>query len=147
MGKNYTIFIIIFSTLLLIGLFPVYPFQGLALAVMREQTIIYVDDSNLLGPWNGTVEHPFQHIQDGINVSSENDLIYIFNGTYNESLSIHTSITLFGEKTTIINGNYKPILITLFAEDIILQNLMIQNSGEYQNNAGPSINQIMVYVP
>ena len=140
MEKNHTILITIFSTWLLIGLFPVCPSQGLASTVMREQTIIYVDDSNILGPWNGTIDHPFQHIQDGINISSDNDIIYIFDGIYNESLLIYTSITLYGEKTTIINGNYRPILITVYSEDVILQNLMIQNSGGYPDNAGLLLN-------
>ena len=136
MKKNLTIFITIFSTLLLIGLFPLCPYQGLASAVIREKTIIYVDDSNILGPWDGSIDHPFQHIQDGINVSSDNDIIYIFNGTYNESLLIHTSITLYGEKTTIINGYYRPFIITIRSENVTLQNLMIQNSGGYPDNAG-----------
>jgi parallel beta-helix repeat protein len=146
MEKNHTIFITIFSSVLLIGLFPVYPFQGLASAVMREQTIIYVDDSNILGPWNGTIDHPYRHIQDGINVSSDNDIIYIFNGTYNESLLIYTSITLYGEKTTIINGNYRPILITVYSEDVILQNFMIQNSGGYPNNTGLLLNSYHIMI-
>jgi len=140
MEKNHVILITIFSTLLLIGLFPVNPSQGLVSAVMLEQTIIYVDDSNILGPWNGTIDHPFQRIQDGINVSSDNDIIYIFDGIYNESLLIYTSITLYGEKTTIINGNYRPILITANSEDVILQNLMIQNSGGYPDNTGLLLN-------
>jgi parallel beta-helix repeat protein len=140
MEKNHTIFITILSTFLLIGLFPISLPKEPALSAMREQTIIYVDDSNTLGPWDGTINHPFQRIQDGINVSLDNDRIYIFNGTYNESLLVNTSITLYGEKTTIINGNYKPNLITLNAEDIILQNLMIQNSGAYPDNAGLLLN-------
>jgi len=139
MEKNHTIFITIFSTFLLIVLFPVSVPQELTSA-MREQTFIYVDDSNTLGPWKGTIDHPFQYIQDGINASSDNDRIYIFNGTYNESLLVNTSITLYGEKTTIINGNYKLTLITLNAEDVILQNLIIQNSGASPDNVGLILN-------
>jgi nitrous oxidase accessory protein len=139
MEKNHIHFFSIFSTLILIGFSPVSSFQELA-SSMQGPSIIYVDDSNLLGPWNGTIDHPFQHIQDGINVSSDNDFIYICDGTYNESLSIYTSITLYGEKTTIINGNYRSILIAVFAEDVILQNLIIQNSGGYPGNAGLALN-------
>ena len=139
MKKNHTIFIAIFSTFLLIGISPV-SFPQIPTSGMREQTIIYVDYNNTLGPWNGTIEHPFQHIQDGINISSDNDLIYIFNGTYNESLLVNTSITLYGEKTTIINGNHKPTLITVSSEDVTIQNLMIQNTGGYPDNAGLLLN-------
>lgn len=27
---------------------------------------IYVDDDNIQGPWDGSIQHPFQFIQDGI---------------------------------------------------------------------------------
>ncbi|HIG99638.1 MAG TPA: hypothetical protein HA258_03550, partial [Thermoplasmata archaeon] len=27
---------------------------------------IYVDDSNTDGPWDGSIEHPYQFIQDGV---------------------------------------------------------------------------------
>ncbi|MBS3802690.1 MAG: hypothetical protein KGY65_08065, partial [Candidatus Thermoplasmatota archaeon] len=33
---------------------------------------IYVDDDNIDGPWDGSIEHPFQYIQDGINAASQN---------------------------------------------------------------------------
>jgi len=134
--KNYTLLIFIFTIFLLIGLFPSYYSQYPYSPAVKEKTIIYVDDSNILGPWEGTSEHPFQHIQDGINVSQDNDIVYIFNGTYNESLLIHTSITLYGEKTTLINGSYRPFIITIQSENVTLQNLMIQNSGGYPDNAG-----------
>ncbi len=136
MKINYIVFTIIFSVFLLIEISPLYPSQDLALSTWRERTIIYVDDSNILGPWNGTIDYPFQHIQDGINISLDSDIIYIFNGTYNESLLINTSITLYGENITIINGNYRPIIITVYAENVSLQNLLIENSGGYSNNAG-----------
>jgi hypothetical protein len=136
MKNNHTLFIIVFTFFFIITSFPSYYSQNSFSPTDIKKTIIYVDDNNILGPWNGTSEHPFQHIQDGINVSLDNDMIYIYNGTYNESLLIHTSITLYGEKTTIINGNYKPILITIHSENVTLQNLLIQNSGGYPDNAG-----------
>ena len=27
---------------------------------------IYVDDDNIVGPWDGTIEYPFNKIQDGV---------------------------------------------------------------------------------
>lgn len=73
-------------------------------------------------------------------MSSDNDLVYVYTGTYNESLIISTSITLYGENNTLLNGNYRSILITVYAEDVLLQNLMIQNSGAYPDNAGLLLN-------
>ena len=66
---------------------------------------IYVDDDALPGG-NGSYEHPFQFIQDGINVASSGDIIYVFDGIYNEDLEIAKSVVLRGEDrdTTVIEG-------------------------------------------
>ena len=58
---------------------------------------IYVDDDNTKGPWDGTLEHPYQHIQDGINATSPGDTVFVFNGTYDENIIVNTTITLLGE--------------------------------------------------
>ena len=102
----------------------------------REKRIIYVDDSNSDGPWDGTIEHPYQYIQDAIDVSVNDDIIYIHDGTYNESLCINTSISLIGENTPVINGSYRPVLVTISASNVTLQNLHVQNSGGYTDDAG-----------
>jgi parallel beta-helix repeat protein len=66
---------------------------------------IYVDDDNTQGPWDGTIEHPFQTIQDGVNASTNGDTVYVFNGAY-VTTSIGKSINLVGEdrESTIVNG-------------------------------------------
>ena len=136
MKQTVVFFIAVCIALLLIGSSPSFSSQSLGRSFGKERTIIYVDGSNVHGPWEGTSEHPFQYIQDGIDASSDGDTVYVYNGTYNESLFISTSITLFGEQTTIVQGAYRPILITVCAEDVMLQNLLVQNSGGYPGNAG-----------
>jgi len=66
---------------------------------------IYVDDDNVLGPWDGTLSHPYRTIQDGLNVSENGDTVYVFNGTYDHA-GIRHSINLVGEsrKGTIITS-------------------------------------------
>lgn len=66
---------------------------------------IYVDDDNIEGPWDGTIEHPFQTIQDGINAATNGDAVYIFNGAY-VTARIDKSVNLIGEdkESTIVNG-------------------------------------------
>ena len=49
---------------------------------------IYVDDDNTQGPWDGTMEHPYQHIQDAIDNSSVGNTIEVFSGTYIENIRI-----------------------------------------------------------
>jgi len=68
--------------------------------------IIYVDDDNAEGPWNGTLEYPYQYIQDGIDNTSYGDTVFVFNGTYYENVKVNKSINLIGEdrNTTIIDG-------------------------------------------
>lgn len=69
---------------------------------------IYVDDDNTGGPWDGTFEHPYQYIQDGIDNAISGDTVYAFNGTYFENVKItKRSIKLMGEdkNTTIIGGS------------------------------------------
>ncbi|KYK29894.1 hypothetical protein AYK20_09540 [Thermoplasmatales archaeon SG8-52-1] len=75
--------------------------------IVKESDTIYVDDNNTEGPWNGTLEHPYRYIQDGIDNSFLGDTVYVFNGTYDESVIVHENrISLIGESknnTVIIN--------------------------------------------
>lgn len=87
----------------------------------------YVDDDNTEGPWDGSIEHPFQNIQDAIDVSSCDDVIIVFSGTYCETLIIDTSITLQGSDSTIIDGMQQNTTITVLADNCIIQGFTITN--------------------
>ncbi|GAG88793.1 unnamed protein product, partial [marine sediment metagenome] len=67
---------------------------------------IYVDDDNTEGPWDGSYEHPFQTITEGINAAEDGDTVFVFNGNYDEYLKFSKSIRLIGEdrESTIIDG-------------------------------------------
>ena len=96
---------------------------------------IYVDDDNTEGPWNGTIEHPYQNIQDAINNASKGDTVFVYNGTYFENIFINTTINLIGEdmNTTIIDGDEKHdvIYIGFPANDVTITEFTLQNSGNY----------------
>ena len=68
--------------------------------------VIYVDCSNVSGPWNGTVDFPFRLIQDGVDVAGSGDTIQVASGTYNENVVIDVSVSLVGagKASTVIDG-------------------------------------------
>src|SRR5512137_1490447 len=68
---------------------------------------IYVDDNNIDGPWDGTLDHPYLSIQDGVNASHNGDTVFVFNGYYHET-TVNRTVNLLGEskeQTIIINEN------------------------------------------
>jgi parallel beta-helix repeat protein len=72
---------------------------------VKTKRIIYVDD-DAVPPYDGTPEHPYKTIQDGINNSVNGDIVYVYSGLYREYVVVDKSITLKGEdrNTTIIDG-------------------------------------------
>ena len=74
---------------------------------------IYVDDDNTEGPWYGTLEYPYQHIEDGVNAADPGDIIFVFNGNYSKkSIYFTKPLKLIGEDkyNTIINEPYYQVL-------------------------------------
>ena len=65
-------------------------------------TIIYVDDDNSEGPWDGSREHPYRFIQHGIDAADNGDTVYVFAGNYYEHLEIRVSLQLLGEHKRMI---------------------------------------------
>jgi len=110
--------------------------------LLSNKNIIYVDDDNIYGPWDGTQEHPYRFINDGISNSTDKDLIFVFNGIYNETIEINKSISLQGENKsqTIIDGVYNKEIINITENSIELLNFTIKNSGGYSYNTAIKIN-------
>ncbi|UCB59146.1 MAG: right-handed parallel beta-helix repeat-containing protein [Thermoplasmatales archaeon] len=124
-----TITWVIILTFLLSTIFPVIPSVKIS-----SNKIIYVDDDNTEGPWNGTLEHPYNNIQDAVdNASNYNWVkIFIFNGIY-ESVIIYEpypSMDLEGESKdfTIIDGNQNSIGLNIISEKTFyIYNLTLKN--------------------
>lgn len=101
--------------------------------MMVDDKVIYVDDDNTQGPWDGSAQHPFRYIQDAINVSETGSIIFVYNGIYCEHVNITKSIYLFGERTesTIIDGDASGGVIEITGGiDIFIQNFTIQHGSD-----------------
>lgn len=109
-----------------------------ALANSSSSKTIYVDDDNTEGPWDGTWEHPYQHIQDGIDASIEKDTVFVFSGLYIENVVVNKSIILIGEnrESTIVDSNYNGAPFFLQVHGITLNGFTVQHSVPTYYGAG-----------
>jgi parallel beta-helix repeat protein len=106
-----------------------------------SKNIIYVDDNNTQGPWNGSSDYPYQHINDGILHAADGDTIYVFSGFYSETVLINKSIYLRGQQkdNTIVDGHNNGSVITVINDNVYIRRFTIRNSGGYEGNAGITV--------
>ena len=98
-----------------------------------SRIIIYVDDDNTQGPWDGTIEHPYKYIQDGVDNASDGDTVFVFEGTYYEGyVSVKKSINLIGEDkyTTIIDAEGSGDVVHLGGNGINISGFTITNGSK-----------------
>ncbi len=131
MKRTYVIMISIFLTIT----------SCVPLINSSEQTkgIIYVDD-------DGGAD--FQKIQDAINYASADDTIYVFDGIYNESLSISKSyLNIIGESkyNTIINGTGNAIFL-VNCNNVLINNFTIKNASDGIRLSPSDNGQIINYI-
>lgn len=100
--------------------------------------ILYVDDDNTEGPWDGTKEHPYRTIQEAIDVAFDGYTVYVMNGTYKEHVLIDKSISVLGEnkELTIIDGEGVDDVVTISVRDAKVSGFTVRNSGTQTLNAG-----------
>jgi len=106
------------------------------------ENTLYVDDDNINGPWDGTPDHPYQYIQQGINNSLPGGTIYVSCGTYYENIVIEKNLTLTGanSSTVIIDGGYEGFVVKVIEDDVSINNFTIRKSGGYNGDAGILLN-------
>ncbi|RLF58254.1 MAG: hypothetical protein DRN27_05870 [Thermoplasmata archaeon] len=120
------------TTILVIGILLISGISSFTLADETTQSrTIYVDDDNISGPWDGTMVYPFNLIQDGINASSNSDMVFVYNGLYIENIKIGSSINLVGEskEDTVIDGNGNGDVIYVSVDGVSISGFTIQNGG------------------
>jgi parallel beta-helix repeat protein len=105
---------------------------------------IYVDDDNTAGPWDGTMDYPYQFIQDGIDHAMGGDIVSVFNGLYVENVVVPKSLELIGEDkdSTVITGNDFGTVVKIIAEGVVITGFTITHGGSNPNNAG-----ILIHTP
>lgn len=98
-------------------------------SVIQGDSVLYVGG---LGPGNYT------RIQDAVNNASEGDIIFVFNGSYQENIIIDRSVQLIGEErnTTIIDGGYQGSVIVISADDTIVKGFTVQHAKNDIGSAG-----------
>ncbi len=83
-----------------------------------------------------------RNITEAINNVTENGTLYVWEGTYNETLTINKSINIVGNGTgsTIIDGGENGSVITVNADNVSISGFTIQNSSNSSGSAGIQIN-------
>jgi len=127
-------------TLLVTSLF-IIPGSASTLTELRGGSTIYVDDSNINGPWDGSIDHPYQFIQDGIDHAVDGDTVYVYQGSYRENVVVSKSIDLFGEdrELTSLSAYGFGTVIKIVADNVNLRGFTITHCGSNSNNAGVMI--------
>jgi parallel beta-helix repeat protein len=112
-----------------------------------ERNIVYVNDDNLVGPWDGTIQHPYRHIQDAIDHADASDIITVANGTYFEHLYIDSPLIGLtinrwinpGDPDTNLPqliGNNTGTGIAINASNVKITQLNITDFGQQGRDAG-----------
>jgi hypothetical protein len=123
------IFVLFISMLFLISIIPV----TISEINSEQNETIYVDDDNTIGPWDGSQQHPYQFVQEGLNHANDGDTVFVKNGFYSETnLTCNVSITLKGEdnEQCIIDGSSSNDYGTNFyvnAVNVYITNLTFKN--------------------
>ncbi len=115
---------VLFIEMLIIFAFVAFLF----FAHISDGRDIYVDGSYVYSNGNGTVDHPYQTIQHAIDLAESGDTIYVFPGTYNETLLINKKLTLQGldkVNTTISKNDRYRYMIEITADYVTLEDFNI----------------------
>jgi parallel beta-helix repeat protein len=92
-------------------------------------TTWYVDD-------DGGAGINFTKIQEAVDAAQDNDTIIVYNGTYNENLTLNTQLTLKGRDMPVIDACGNGSVITVGADGCIIDGFKINRSGYDLEDAG-----------
>lgn len=129
----------LFTILLISLIVNLSSVNGLEIQINKDNTVkseelivfdndIFVDDNRPPGWYD---EFHVKTISEGIANASEGDTIYVYNGTYYETIVINKSVYLVGEnnQNTIIDGEKIFDVVSITADSVFISNFTIQNSS------------------
>jgi nitrous oxidase accessory protein len=68
-------------------------------------------------------------LQSAIDMAQPGDTLLLASGIYTGSINIHQSLSLLGDKSSVVDGEGSSHVITVSAADVIIKGLTIQHSG------------------
>jgi parallel beta-helix repeat protein len=99
--------------------------------VLVMSKTVYVNGSNVGDPLeNGSLEHPFDKIQEGVNNAISGDTVYVFAGTYKEHLTVNKALSLIGDgrESVLVDGEGTGNCI-YSSEDVLVSKLTVGNGS------------------
>jgi parallel beta-helix repeat protein len=96
--------------------------------VVKAPTTLYVGG----GPGN------YSKIQDAINAANDGDLVFVYNGSYKEYVTVNKTISLIGENknSTIIDGGENWDVVRIMSDFVNMTGFTVANSGKNPTNEG-----------
>jgi len=131
MSTKHTTFSIVVLSFILV--------HGLAMVLLTEQSTvagreIYVDDS-FVYPRDGTAANPYQTISEAIALANDGDTIYVFSGTYNETVTINKRVSLIGgidDKPSILSRGFEhKYLVDITTDFVKIENFVLEDPGRF----------------
>ena len=92
----------------------------------------YVDDDAPEGG-DGSIAHPFNRIQDALDVSTDWDIVRVWSGIYYEIIVIDKTIQVIGngsENTTIDGQGINDDIVRILSDGVTLSGFTIMNCDE-----------------
>jgi len=104
---------------------------GYRMSVKAELMLLYVDDDNAGGPWDGTSEHPYENITSALEHAIDGDTIFVRSGTYYENVAVNKSVSFIGEdrNSTIIDGDENGSVVSITIDNVSIEGFTIMRSG------------------
>ncbi|MCI0497433.1 MAG: right-handed parallel beta-helix repeat-containing protein [Thermoplasmata archaeon] len=102
-------------------------------------TTLYVDDDNAGDTtMDGSPEHPFDTIQRGIDNSSHGYTVRVYDGTYNENITLNvTGLALIGNgSATVVFGEGSGDVVFIDVSDVLFHRFSVTNSGTGAEDSG-----------